>query len=139
MRLALLTALLISSGASSLAYACAGAVPVDVLFSPGNAALDPTERSKLETAIRKAGTGTGVAGLRVAFAVYSQDREADNPSEVDRLTQRRAEVLRDSLLTLGLEASAIAAVRGTPSAMPGSAGGGGLAEVQIAFACQGSS
>ena len=46
--------------------------------------------------------------------------------------------LREAFVLFGVEAAAVIAVRGDPAALQAPGGTGGFAEVQIAFACQGS-
>ncbi len=121
------------------ALACAGAVPVDITFDAGSSQLTALERSKLESAVRKAQAATGNGGLNVAFAIYSQEEVGVGKIEMKRLTEQRVRTLRESFATFGLEASAVVAILGDSTTQKApSAGAGGLAEVEIAFACGGS-
>ena len=121
------------------ALACAGAVPVVVTFDNGSSLLTPLARSELETAVHRARAAARTGGLNVAFAIYSLDGEASGKIEAKRLTEQRVHVLRESFATLGVEASAVVAVLGDSTTQKApSAGTGGFAEVEIAFACGGS-
>jgi len=136
MRLALWTVAFLACGAAPSAFACAGAVPVDIVFDQGSSQLSPSERSKLESGVRQARASTGNGELKVALAIYSQDREAGSATEVIRLTEARVSTLRQTFVLFGVEAAAVIAVRGDPATLQAPAGTGGFAEVQIAFACQ---
>lgn len=125
--------------AVSPALACAGAVPVDITFDKGSSLLTTLERSKLESAVRKARAADSSGRLNVAFAIYSQDGEAADKAAVNRLTEQRVRALRESFAALGLETSAVVAVLGDSATQQApSPGAGGFAEVEIAFACGGS-
>ena len=136
MRLAVCTVALLACGTVRSAFACAGAVPVDVVFDQGSSLLSASERSKLELGVRQARTSTGNGELKVALAIYSQNGEAGSTAEVSRLTEARVSTLRETFVLFGLEAAAVIAVRGDPATLQAPAGTGGFAEVQIAFACQ---
>jgi hypothetical protein len=118
------------------AFACAGAVPVDLVFDHGSSLLSASERSKLELGVRKARASTGNGELKVALAIYSQSKEASSTAEVNRLTQARVSTLREAFALFGVEAAAVIAVRGDPTTVQTPVVSGGVAEVQIAFACQ---
>ena len=136
MRLALWIVALFACGTAPSAFACAGAVPVDVAFDQGSSLLSTSERSKLESGVRQARTSTGNGELKVALAIYSQNREAGSTAELNRLTEARVSTLRETLVRFGVEAAAVIAVRGDPATLQAPAGTGGVAEVQIAFGCQ---
>lgn len=138
MRLAAWMVALLSCCVVPSAFACAGAVPVGVLFNQGSSLLAASERSSLEAAVRKARAAASHGQLQVALAIYSQDKEAGSKAELNRLTEQRVRSLREGFALLGLQPASVVAVLGDPSALPASAGEGGFAEVEIAYACGGS-
>lgn len=120
------------------AIACAGAISVAVSFARGDSQLSASERSKLESGVQKARAATGAGEPKAALAIYSQESEASSKAEVNRLTERRVLALREGLAGLGMDASSVIAVRGDPMSLQTPMGPGGLAEVEIAFACESS-
>jgi hypothetical protein len=135
MRLVTLAIALLGCIAALPAFACAGAISVDISFAQADSQLSTTERSKLELGVSKARAATGAGELKAALAIYSQDTEAGTKAELNRLIERRVLVLRESLALLGLNSAAVMAVRGDPGSLQRPIGAGGLAEIEIAFGC----
>ena len=139
MRLAVWTVAFLCCCSVPAALACTGAVPVDINFDRGSPLLTALERSKLESAVHRARAAASTGGLHVAFAIYSQQGEVGGETEAKRLTEQRVRALRESFITLGVEASAVVAVLGDSTTQKApAAGAGGFAEVEIAFGCGGS-
>lgn len=134
MRLAAWTFALVACSTALPAFACAGAVSVDVSFARGESLLSPAERLKLESGVRKA-RAAGAGELKAALAIYAQDAETSTKAELNRLIERRVVALRESFALLGLDAAAVMAVRGDPASLQAPIGNGGFAEIEIAFGC----